>query len=225
MHPLAPPGIGLDEPDKNKKLKITIPLLKRIFSFLLPYKKELIGVVLVILVSSVLGVIPSVLTGKIIDDGLIGKNFEVLIRLVILSVILIVFSNAVTLFESYLNAIIAGGVTYDMKNKLYSHLQKMSYGFFMNRRQGEIITRMTEDVNGVQNVISQTLTKALKNIGTIIITAITLFKTNWILALMGIIFIPLFMIPTRVAGKKRWKIAREIQSNYDESNHGGWRVR
>lgn len=218
MHPLAPPGIGLDEPDKNKKLKITIPLLKRIFSFLLPYKKELIGVVLVILVSSVLGVIPSVLTGKIIDDGLIGKNLEVLIRLVILSVILIVFSNAVTLFEAYLNATIAGGVTYDMKNKLYSHLQKMSYGFFMNRRQGEIITRMTEDVNGVQNVISQTLTKALKNLGTIIITAITLFKTNWILALMGIIFIPLFMIPTRAAGKKRWKIAREIQSNYDESN-------
>ncbi len=218
MHPIGPPETDFEEHEKNKSPEITLPLLKRIFSFLLPYKKELFGVFIVILISSVLGVIPSVLTGRIIDDGLIGKNFEILIRLVIMAVILVIFSNAVTLFEAYLNARIAQGVTYDMKNKLYSHLQNMSYGFFMNRRQGEIITRMTEDVTGVQNVISQTLTKALKNIGTITITAITLFKTNWILALMGFIFVPLFMIPTKLAGRKRWKIAREIQSNYDESN-------
>lgn len=218
MHPIGPPGMDFEESEKTRSPEITLPLLKRIFSFLIPYKKELIGVFIVILISSVLGVIPSVLTGRIIDDGLIGKNFEVLIHLVIMAVILVIFSNTVTLFEAYLNARIAQGVTYDMKNKLYSHLQNMSYGFFMNRRQGEIITRMTEDVTGVQNVISQTLTKALKNIGTIIITAITLFKTNWILALMGIIFVPLFMIPTKLAGRKRWKIARKIQSNYDESN-------
>lgn len=218
MHPFAPPINALDESEKNKNPQITLPLLKRIFSFLIPYKKELIGVFFIILISSVLGVIPSILTGKIIDEGLIGKDFALLFKLVILAVILVILSNTVTLFEAYLNARISQGVTYDMKNKLYSHLQSMSYGFFMNRKQGEIITRMTEDVTGVQNVISQTLTKALKNIGTIVITAITLFNTNWILALIGMIFVPLFMIPTKLAGKKRWKIAREIQANYDESN-------
>lgn len=218
MYPFAPHINAHEKSKSNKNPKITLSLLKRIFSFLLPYKKELIGAFFIILISSSLGVIPSILTGKIIDQGLIGKDFNLLVKLVILAVILIIFSNIVTLFESYLNARISQGVTYDMKNKLYSHLQNMSYGFFMNKKQGEIITRMTEDVTGIQNVISQTLTKALKNIGTIVITGITLFNTNWILALMGIVFVPLFMIPTRLAGKKRWKIAREIQSNYDESN-------
>lgn len=215
---MPPPHMrGLPD-DLNGSPKITKEIVLRIFSYLKPYKLEFFAVVIVIAVSSLLGVIPSVLTGKIVDDGLIGQNFDLLVKLVIYAFTVVIFSSMFNILEAYLNARISNGITYDMKNQLFYHLQKMEYGFFMNRRQGEIITRMTEDVAGVQSAISTTLTKALKNIGTVVITVFTLFSTNWILALFGVILIPIFIIPTKLTGKKRWKIARQIQSERDDSN-------
>ena len=172
----------------------------------------------VILVSSLLGVLPALLTGRIIDDGLIAGNLPVLYKLVLLSLLLVLVSNGVSLLEAYFNARIAQGVTYDMKNQMYAHLQRMSYRFFTDKKQGEIITRMTADVNGVQSVVTQTLTSMLKNIVTLVVTVAALYRTNWVLATCGVIAVPLFVIPTKVTGQRRWRIARSIQKKHDEAN-------
>ena len=69
----------LTEEEKANRPKVTLPLLKRIFSYLIPYWKQLVIVLVCIIVSSVLGLLPSVLTGRIIDEGLIGQNLKMLI--------------------------------------------------------------------------------------------------------------------------------------------------
>ncbi|NLT08038.1 MAG: ABC transporter ATP-binding protein [Ruminococcus sp.] len=208
----------LTDEEKKNAPKVTKGLLKRIFSYLLPYWKQMIIVFIAIVVSSVLNLLPSVLTGKIIDEGLIGESMNKLIFYIVLSLAVTLGANLIGVLESYMNTWIAQHITFDMRNKMYRHLQKMSQRFFTSNNQGDIITRMTSDISGVQQIITNTLTSILSNSITLIVALIVMFRANWILAIVGIVVIPLFVIPTRTAGKTRWTITKESQACSDEIN-------
>ncbi len=219
MAPRGPMRGGfLTEEEKANRPKVTLPLLKRIFSYLLPYWKQMVIVLICIIMSSVLGLLPSVLTGRIIDEGLIAKDMRMLIILIIVSLAVTLGANLIRVAESYLNNWIAQHITYDMRNKMYKHLQQMSQSFFTSNNQGDIITRMTSDISGVERVVTNTFTSILSNSITLIVAVIIMFRENWILALVGILVIPLFTIPTRWAGKTRWELTREAQECNDDIN-------
>ncbi|MBP3579066.1 MAG: ABC transporter ATP-binding protein [Lachnospiraceae bacterium] len=215
----GPMGRGyLTEEEKANAPKVTWPLLKRIFSYLLPYWKQLAVVLACIVVSSILGLLPSVLTGRIIDEGLIGQNLKMLIILIVASLGVSLGSNLIGVAESYLNNWIAQHLSFDLRNKMYGHLQKMSQGFFTSNNQGDIITRMTSDISGVERVVTSTFTSILSNSITLICAVVIMYRENWILATVGVLIIPLFTIPTRWAGKTRWTLTREAQECNDEIN-------
>ncbi len=211
------PGFLTEEEKKNKPV-VTKELIKRIFSHLAPYKLRLGAVILCLLVSSILSLLPSVLTGKIIDDGLIGMNISALIFFIVLSLTVTLGANLIGVLESWLNTWIAQHITFDMRNKMFAHLQKMSMRFFTTSNQGDIITRMTSDISGVQQIITGTLTNIISNIITLTAALVVMFSQNAILAVIGILIVPLFVLPTRSAGKTRWTITKESQECSDEIN-------
>ena len=220
---MAPPGGRgardfLTEEEKQNKPKVTRELLLRVFSWLTPYWKQMLLVLLCIIVSSVFTLLPSVLTGKIIDEGLIGRNLPRLIQLMVLSLGVTLAANLIGVAESYLNTWIAEHITFDMRGQMYRHLQRMSQSFFTTNNQGDIITRMTSDIAGVRSIITSTLTSIISNTITLITALVMMYRSNWILATLGVIIIPLFTIPTRTAGKNRWTLAREAQECSDEIN-------
>ena len=211
------PGYLTDEEKKNRP-KVTKALLKRIFSYMKPYWKQFGLVLLAILFSSVMTLMPSVLTGKIIDEGLIARSMSSLVKYIILSFVVTFAANLIGILESYLNTWIAQHITFDMRNTMYKHLQKMSQRFFTTNNQGDIITRMTSDISGVQQIITSTLTSIISNSITLVVALVVMFRENWLLALIGVIIVPLFTIPTRSAGKTRWSITKESQACSDEIN-------
>ncbi len=219
---MANPGRGmrsfLTEEEKANAPKVTLPLLKRIFSYLLPYWKQMAIVLVCILISSALTLLPSVLTGRIIDEGLIGRDLKKLITLILISLGVTLGGNLIRVAESYLNNWIAQHITYDMRNKMYRHLQRMSQNFFTSNNQGDIITRMTGDISGVERVITSTFSSILSNGITLGVAVVLMYRENWILATIGVLIIPLFAIPTRLAGKTRWTLTREAQECNDEIN-------
>ena len=211
-------GRYLTEEEKAAAPKVTKELIIRIFSYLKPYWKQMLLVLAAILVSSIFTLAPSVLTGRIIDEGLIARNMEALIRLILLSLAVTFAANLIGVLESYLNTWIAQHITFDMRNKMYRHLQKMSQRFFTTNNQGDIITRMTSDIDGVQRTITNTMTSILSNVITLTVAVVVMYRENWILATVGVLIIPLFVIPTRRAGKTRWDLTRESQECNDEIN-------
>ena len=211
-------GRYLTEEEKAAAPKVTKELIVRIFSYLKPYWKQMALVLVAILVSSIFTLAPSVLTGRIIDEGLIARDMEALIRLILLSLAVTFAANLIGVLESYLNTWIAQHITFDMRNKMYSHLQKMSQRFFTSNNQGDIITRMTSDIDGVQRTITNTMTSILSNAITLTVAVVVMYRENWILATVGVLIIPLFVIPTRRAGKTRWDLTRESQECNDEIN-------
>ncbi len=208
----------LTEEEKASQPKVTGALLKRVFSWLLPYKRQMLLVLLCIALSSVMNLLPSVLTGKIIDEGLIGRDLGRLIFLIVLSFAVTVGANLIGVAESYLNSWIAEHITFDMRNQMYKHLQQMPQSFFTSSNQGDIITRMTSDISGVKAVITSTMTSILSNSITLIAALVLMYRANPLLATIGIVIVPLFAIPTRRAGKNRWMLTREAQESNDEIN-------
>ena len=214
----GPGGHFMTEEEKAAQPKITKALIKRVFSYLTPYWKQLILVLICISLSSILLLLPSIFTGKIIDEGLIGKNMRLLILYIVLSLTVTFAANLIGVLENYINTWIAQHITFDMRNQMYSHLQRMSQRFFTSNNQGDIITRMTSDIDGVETVITGTFKSILSNSITLVFALIAMFQKNWILALLGIVVIPLFVIPTRRAGRTRWSLTREAQEYNDEVN-------
>lgn len=211
-------GAFLTEEEKASQPKVTPALVKRVFSYLLPYKKQLFLVLLCIAVSSFMSLMPSILTGRIIDEGLIKADLKALIFYIVLSLTVTFLANLIGVAESYINTWMAQHITYDMRNQMYAHLQRMSQRFFTSNNQGDIVTRMTSDIDGVQMVITNTFTSILSNVITLVIAAAAMFQKNWILALVGIVIVPLFTLPTRSAGKARWSLTNESQAANDEIN-------
>ncbi len=176
----GPGGKFLTEEEKANQPKVTKELLVRVFSYLKPYRKQLLLAVVCIAASSILTLLPSILTGRMIDEGLIGRDLNRLIMLIIISLAVTVASNLIGVAQSYLNAWIAQHITFDMRNAMYRHLQQMSQRFFTTNNQGEIITRMTSDISGVEQVIANTFTSILSNAITLIAALVAMYQKNWI---------------------------------------------
>ena len=208
----------MTEEEKANRPKVTAALLKRVFSYLKPYWKQFILILCAIAASALLGLYPSVLTGRIVDALAGRQGVALLVKLILLSLAVTLGSNLIGVGQNYLNSWIAQHITFDMRNKMYAHLQKMSQRFFTSNNQGDIITRMTSDISGVQSVITNTFTSILSNSITLIAALAVMFERNWMLATLGVLVIPLFVIPSRHAGKTRWTLTRESQACNDEVN-------
>ena len=214
---LGPRGF-LTEEEKQNKPHVSKELIKRILSYLKPYWLQFIFVFIAILLSSVVGLFPSIITGKIVDEALVGKDMALLIKLLILAFCTLAVSQIIGVIESYINSWISRRIIFDMKNQMYDHLQHMPHSFFTSEKQGDIITRMNTDISGVSTVISGTLSSIVSNIATVITTLVALFSMSWQLAIIGIIVIPLLVIPTKSVGRTRWKLLSESQAKNDEMN-------
>lgn len=214
---LGPRGFLTDE-EKQNVPKITKGLLLRIVSYMKPYRLQFGFVFISIILSATVGLFPSIITGKIVDQALVGNDIMLLIKLLITAFCTLLISQLIGMLESYINSWISERIIFDMKNQMYNHLQHMPHSFFTTEKQGDIITRMNTDISGVSTVISGTLSSIVSNVATVITTLIALFSMDWKLAIVGIAIIPLLILPTKSAGKKRWELLSKSQEKTDELN-------
>ena len=218
------PGIGhgprgfLTAEEKGIAPKLTPALMKRILSYLRPYLLQFVLVFLTILISSVVGLLPAIITGRIVDDALTGHSFPLLIRLLFFALLALTASQLIRLLESYINSWISQRIIFDMKKEMYRHLEHMPHSFFTTEKQGDIITRMNTDISGVSTVISGTLSSLVNNTATIVATLIAMIAISPKLAAVGVLIIPLLILPTRSAGRRRYNLLTKSQEKQDEMN-------
>lgn len=224
-----PPGMGrgrlpgprnfLTDEEKAQSPKVTKALLLRIAAYLKPYTPQFALVLAALAVSAVLGLFPSILTGKIVDEIISSdRSLGSLAVLLIIAFAVLALSQIISVLEQYVNSWISQKIIYDMKNQMYSHLSGMSHSFFTSEKQGDILTRMNGDINGVGIVISGTLSSVISNFLVAISCVICLFYTDPRLAAVGLLLLPIMILPTRAVGKKRWRLAALAQEGQDELN-------
>ncbi len=208
----------LTDEEKANMPKVTKELIVRILSYLKPYKLQFLAVFVTIIISAAIGLFPSIITGRIVDQALVGQDLSLLVKLLIAAFAALTASQLVGVLESYINNWISQQIIYDMKNQMYRHLQFMPHSFFASEKQGDIITRMNTDISGVSSVISDTLSSVVSNVATLATTIVALTSMSWKLAIVGIVIIPFLVIPSRVVGKTRFNLLTKSQAKNDELN-------
>lgn len=202
--------------ETDEKPNITKGLILRIISYFKPYWKLMIVMSFTIIITSALGVVPSILTKNIIDIALPKSNLKLLVYYIVLSFSILLGTNLISVGQSYLNTLISKNIIRDLRAEMYQHMQNMSLKFFSNVKTGEISSRINNDIGGIESVFSNTFISILQGVFVFVTTAVTLFYTNWMLAIVSLLTLPLFLAPTRKVGKSRWKIATETQAKLAE---------
>ena len=162
------------------------------------------------------GVVPSLLTRDIIDVALPKKDVKLLVYYILLSFGTTLALNLISVGQSYLNSLVSKSIIRDLRAAMYRHLQGMSLKFFSNVKAGEITSRINNDIGGIENIFSSTFIEILQGLFIFATTAAALFYTNWKLAIVSLLTLPMFFAPTRKVGKTRWKIAAQTQAKLAE---------
>ncbi len=200
----------------RERPKITKELVLRIFSYFKPYRLKIAVMLIAVIFTSLLGLVSPILTKYIIDVALPQGSVRLLVTYILLSFSALIVQNLISVGQSYMNILISKSIVRDLRSQMFSHMQSMSLKFFSNVKTGEINSRINNDIGGIEGIFSGTLIQVVQGSFVFITTAITLFYTNWLLALVSLCTLPLFLAPTRSVGKTRWKIAAETQSKLAE---------
>ena len=197
--------------EKRSRLGLT----RRIAASFRPYSPQIAVVGLLILFTAGLGVVNPLLIRVIFDSALFPENgVPDLDLLWIISGVMagiIVVTGGVGIAQTYLTNQVGQKVMRDLRDRLYRHLQSLSMGFFTGTRTGEIQSRVTNDVGGVQTVVTSTITDILSNIVILISTVVAMSILSWQLTLVAVGIVPLFAVLTNMIGAKRRAMSAEVQ--------------
>ncbi|HEX9234791.1 MAG TPA: ABC transporter ATP-binding protein, partial [Actinomycetota bacterium] len=184
-----------------------------------PYRRQVSLVATIIVITSAMGVINPILIKVIFDTALFGPSGVHLHRLYFLVGLMIlvpILSGSLGIGQTYLANLIGQRVMRDFRNALYEHLQRMSLRFFTSTRTGEIQSRLSNDVGGVEDVVTQTASGVLSNVVILISTLIAMVIISWQLTVLSLFMTPLFMWLTVRVGRARQEVASSTQKSLAE---------
>ncbi len=201
------------EEQKRRGRKTDARTVRRVTIAFKPYKVQVVLVLIAILLTTGLGVINPLLIQRIFDDTIVKKNLPLLITYVTIMIITPIVSGLIGTYQTYLNNLIGQNVMRDFRNRLYEHLQSMSLRFFTGTRTGEIQSRLSNDVNGVQGVVTNTATSIVANISTVISTIIVMIFLSPLLTVISLGLLPVFLWITTRVGNVRRSTSKETQQS------------
>jgi len=182
---------------------------RRVFSFAAPYRRTIVGFVATIVAATFLGLLPPLLIRKVFDVAIADHNNTYLNTLFIVMVVAAVGEAGLSLVERWFSARIGEGLIYDLRARLFDHVQRMPLSFFTRTQTGTLISRLNNDVIGAQRAFTGTLGTVVGNIITLGGTLIAMLLLEWRLTLIAVVILPVFVLPARRVGRSLQDITRE----------------
>jgi ATP-binding cassette subfamily B protein len=193
--------------------------LKRIVRFAAPYRRQLVWFLLLVVLDAVIGVLNPLIFRAIIDKGIHGHNVGLTELLAVLIAVLALIDAADSLGSRWFSARIGEGLIYDMRSKVFDHIQRMPISFFTRTQTGALISRINNDVLGAQSAFTGTLSNVVSNLISVTLVLGAMFYLSWQITLIALVLLPLFVIPARMMSGRLQAITRESYTlNAEMSN-------
>ena len=189
-----------DQSVKNQKLKPGT--LKRIANFAIPYKVSLTFFLITVVIDAFLVVATPLLLRKLIDDGVIPKNGELVTKLAFAVGVIAVLDALFSMAGRWFSSRIGEGLIYDLRKQIFEHVQRQSIAFFTRTQTGALISRLNSDVIGAQQAFTSTLSGVISNLLSLILVAATMLTLSWQITLVSLVLLPVFLLPTKWVGRK-----------------------
>src|SRR5580693_1250734 len=183
----------------------------RVGAFFLPYWRAVLLTLACIVAGAVLGLLPPLFTKALIDDAIPAASMQTVFIYVGGMVISALLAGLLGIYQGYLNSLVGEGIMRDIRTSMVSHLHRMSLSFFTNTRTGQIMNRVSSDVDNVDNIVTGTFVTIVTNVTTMVTTIVTIFILDWRLALLALVVVPLMILPLSPIGRRMYEICKKTR--------------
>jgi ATP-binding cassette subfamily B protein len=196
-----------DQSVKDQKLKPGT--VKRIASYALPYKKNLLLFLVTVVIDALLVVSTPLLLKRLIDEGVVPGDSNLVTKLALLVGAIAIADALISMIGRWFSARIGEGLIYDLRTQVFQHIQRQSIAFFTRTQTGALISRINSDVIGAQQAFTTTLSGLVSNILTLTLVVATMLFLSWQITAVSLLLLPLFLIPTKWVGRRLQKLTRD----------------
>ncbi len=198
----------------DEKPKVTRHLLTRVLRYSRPYRWQLVGMLIAILITTGLALLTPLILRDLIDKTIPSGNISRLVALAFALLMIPAVSGFVNVFQRKWNSSVGEGVIYDLRVALYTHLERMSLRFFTNTKTGELMSRLNNDVIGAQDAISNTIVGIITQIVQAVAVLSVMLTLEWRLTIISVLILPFFIYAARRLGERLRDIARkQLEAN------------
>ncbi len=211
MHPSAPMGAmrAMHQDNSVKGHKLAPGIAKRILGFARPYRRELSLFLAVTVFSAVIAVATPLLAGQVINEISRKGTVRSVVVLALVIAVLAIVDTGNSLVSRFYSSRIGEGLIFDMRSKVFDHVQRMSLSFFTRTQTGALVSRLNNDVIGAQQAFTSTLSGVVSNVIGLVLTATVMFTLSWQITALSLILLPIFVLPARAFGRKLQTLTRE----------------
>ena len=207
------------DPDAVRGKHVERDLLRRVLTMTRPYRAALVGFLIAVIASAIVGIVPAFLFRALLDDAVGKKNVTLVAVLAILAVIVAFVTAALSLAQRWYSSRVGEGLIYDMRVALFDHVQRLPISFFTRTQTGSLTSRLNNDVIGAQQAVTNTIGTVVQNVITLAITLSVMLFLEWRLTILTLLVLPAFIIPARRVGRRLQVITREaFQLNASMNN-------
>ena len=199
------------EKQKKRERKTDRRTLRRIMQAFHPYRFQVALVLFAILIVTLLGLVNPILIGHIFDDAIQKGNASLLLIYSAIMIVTPIIQGFISVGQGHLNNKIGQNVMRDFRNRLYQHLQGLPMSFFTETRTGEIQSRLSNDINGIQSVVTNTAADLIGNSAIVLSTVTAMLLLSPLLTVITLIVLPLFAIAAYKVGKMRRSVSKQTQ--------------
>ncbi len=190
--------------------------LRRILAFFRPYTVQQALVLVCIFVISLLGLLPPLFTKWLIDRAIPAHDMHAVWLNIGGMIGVAVVAGVIGVYQGYLNSLVGEGIMRDIRTSLVAHLHRMPLSFFTGTKTGEIMNRVSNDVDNIDNIVTGTLISIVTNVLLMLTTIVTIFIMSWQLALVALVIIPLMIFPLSPVGRRMFVIRKRTREKRDE---------
>jgi ATP-binding cassette subfamily B protein len=198
--------------------KLPKGIVKRIMGFAKPYKVALALFLVLIVIDALVGAANPLVYRAIIDQGIEKHKGSLVIWLAVLVAGLAIFDAALGLWERWISSRVGEGLIFDMRNKVFIHIQRMPIAFFTRTQTGALISRLNNDVLGAQQAFTDTFNSVIGNSISLAVTLVAMLILSWQITLLALCLLPVFIFPARWVGRRLAAITREAYNLNAEMN-------
>ena len=191
---------------------------RRMLTFAVPYRRILAIFVPVVILDAVIVAVNPLILRALIDNGILKQNADLVIKLTILVAVLALFDAFFALTERRISAYIGEYLIYDMRSKIFRHIQRMPLAFFTRTQTGALVSRLNNDVIGAQAAFTDLLSNVVGNLVTVIIVVGAMFFLSWQITLAALLLVPIFLVPARFVGQRIGALTKEGYNLNSEMN-------
>jgi ATP-binding cassette subfamily B protein len=199
-------SLTADQSVKDQKLKPGT--IRRIFSFATKYKFSLTLFLFTVVIDAFLIVATPLLLKELIDKGVIPQDSRLVTQLSILVAVIAILDALFSMVGRWFSAKIGEGLIFDLRTKVFEHVQKQSIAFFTRTQTGALISRLNSDVIGAQQAFTSTLSGVVSNLLSLLLVALTMLTLSWQITVTSLLLLPVFLIPTKWVGRKLQRLTR-----------------